>query len=182
MADYNDKSYVRGTAGNDDLRANYNDTDGSVLAAGAGDDILRGGRYDDVLIGGQGNDQMFGGAGADQFRFFGNQIDGALDTDRIYDLKFAEGDTLVFGSYAEGTFVRDTGENAFASGTSAILSSWEGVVNAVQNSSNITATRQGAGNDSLVLTIHNGSQTQEIVISNGWTAYQNALAADTVLA
>jgi hypothetical protein len=45
------KSNVRGTEGNDDIRATT-DTDGSNLQSGFGDDILRGGRFDDWLTGG----------------------------------------------------------------------------------------------------------------------------------
>jgi Ca2+-binding RTX toxin-like protein len=89
-----------------------------------GDDLLVGGAYDDVLVGNFGDDVLVGGAGADQFRFFGNEIDGALDVDRIFDLNFAEGDRLVFGEFASGTFARSRDVTAFAGGSAAIVDSF----------------------------------------------------------
>src|SRR5687768_8647752 len=102
------RAYVAGRDGPDDLRAT-NDEDGTQLRGGDGNDILRGGRYDDILVGGSGSDKMFGGDGGDQFRFFGDDIEGVSDTDFIYDLDFAEGDTLVFGNYGANTFSDDDG-------------------------------------------------------------------------
>jgi Ca2+-binding RTX toxin-like protein len=166
------KAYVRGTAGNDDARANYGDADGTIIDTGAGNDILRGGRFDDILVGRAGDDQMFGGAGADQFRFFGNQIEGASDTDKIRDLNFSEGDSLVFGNFGAGTFQDHAGENAFTNGTAAKITSWVGVVNAVDHSDLIGAHRLGLGNDTLVLSLANAQgQIENVQITGGWSAY-----------
>jgi len=158
-----DTTYVKGTRGNDDLRAT-NDKDGSYLQAGEGNDTLRGGRYDDILDGGSGDDQYFGGAGADQFRFFGNQIEGTSDTDRVYDLNFDEGDRLVFGKYDAATFTDAAGENATAGGAGAIISTMEGLVNAVNNSSRVSAERRG-NTDTLIVTIEVDGKTHNIQLS-----------------
>jgi Ca2+-binding RTX toxin-like protein len=173
------KAYVTGKSSDDDIRAAL-DADGTMLRGGAGDDVLRGGRYNDILIGGSGDDWMYGGVGADQFRFFGNELTGASDRDRIFDLTFGDGDVLVFGSFAAGTFGKLAGVNGFSSGTSAVISSYEGIVNAARFSDNVTATRGGAYNDNLLLKITNATtgQVQEILISNGWTQYVNAGGTD----
>ncbi|MET0136936.1 MAG: calcium-binding protein, partial [Sphingobium sp.] len=168
------QAYVGGGNGNDDIRAT-NDPDGTILNAGGGNDILRGGRFDDVLTGGAGDDVLYGGGGADQFRFFGNQIEGTSDTDRIYDLNFAQGDRLVFGSFGASTFENDPGINAFSSGTAAIITSFGGLANAVDSGA-MTASRQG-NSDNLVLQLENGAgQIQKIVVSNGWANYVSAAA------
>jgi Ca2+-binding RTX toxin-like protein len=172
-------SYVTGKAGNDDVLANYGDTDGTMIRGGAGNDTLRGGNHDDILVGGRGDDWLWGGAGADQFRFFGNEIDGAGDRDRIFDLKFGEGDTLVFGAFKAGTFGDTAGLNGFSSGTSAIISSWEGVVDAARGSTDFTALRASIHNDNLLLKIVNSvGQVQEILITNGWSQYLGAGGTD----
>lgn len=175
MADTADQAYVGGNAGNNDIKAT-NDVDGTVLNGGDGNDTLRGGKYDDLITGGSGDDLLFGGGGADQFRFFGNDIDGAKDTDKIFDLNFDEGDTLVFGSYAAGTFSDADGENAFAGGGSASISSFEGLVNAVSGSGgNMTVSQKGTSNV-LILSIDTGAGIQEIHITGAWAAYQAAAA------
>ena len=167
------KAAVSGKAGNDDLKAT-NDPDGTLLSGGAGDDILRGGKYDDIIVGGAGNDLMFGGGGADQFRFFGSQIDGASDYDRVFDLNFGEGDSLVFGDYGSGFFTVDdnVNVNSFAGGASASVHSWEGLVALAGSSTEITATQARGVN--VLLTLDFGGQTQEIEISNGWAAFTAA--------
>ena len=172
------RTYIGGQ-GIDDLRANTADRDGSILDAGAGNDVLRGARFDDILSGGSGDDQMFGGGGADQFRFFGNQIDGASDRDRVFDLNFAAGDTLVFGSYAAGTFTDTGGVNAFAGGTSAIIGSFTGLVEAAANSTSVTALRASPNNNNLLLTVTNGNgQVQEILITDAWSQFVSAGGSD----
>lgn len=66
-----------------------------VLDGGIGGDILDGQGGDDTLYGGAGADSLTGGAGADWFVFSGPDISGpALQTDRIVDLSFAEGDRV----------------------------------------------------------------------------------------
>ena len=165
------KAYITGKSSDDDIRASL-DADGTMLRGMGGDDILRGGRYNDILIGGSGDDWMFGGVGADQFRFFGNEITGASDRDRIFDLTFSEGDVLVFGSFAAGTFSKMAGVNGFSSGTSAVISSYEGIVNAAAFSDSVTAVRQSQYNDNLLLKVTNSTgQVQEILISGGWSQY-----------
>lgn len=164
------KSYVGGNAGNNDVRATNNPA-GTVMNTGAGNDVLRGGKGDDVMTGGAGDDLMFGGNGADQFRFFGNQIGGSSDLDKIFDLSFEEGDTLVFGDYAGSTFGDTDGVNAFANGGSASISSIEGLYAAVQSSGAITASQKG-NTDVLILEIDNGNgQTQIIHLSGLWDDY-----------
>jgi Ca2+-binding RTX toxin-like protein len=144
----------------------------------AGDDVLIGGNFADLLIGGLGDDRLTGGGGADQFRFFGNQIDGASDTDRILDLNFAEGDTLVFGSFAGGTFFKANGVNAFDGGRAAILDSWSDIVAADRASDRISASGTGTNGEDLLLQIVNGTgQIENIVIAGGFARYQSALLA-----
>ena len=159
---------VSGTSGNDDLHAINT---GSVVNGGDGNDVLRGNRSDDILVGGSGDDQMFGGAGADQFRFFANQLDGT-DTDKIYDLNFNDGDTLVFGNFTAGLFADNEGVNAFSGDTSAQISSIAGLRNLIADSDGaISASRKG-NTEVLILTIHNGDDTQIIHISGLWSAFQ----------
>jgi Ca2+-binding RTX toxin-like protein len=164
-----DKSVVLGTSGNDDLRANYQDTDGSYLYARDGNDILRGGSYNDILDGGKGNDQYWGGLGADEFRFFATDITAGAK-DAIYDLKFVEGDLLVFGGFDAGEFVKTTGVNAFSSGTAAQVSSYEGLAHLVADSGAIWATQKPT-TDILVLHMTYGGVSQTIEISNAYSAY-----------
>jgi Ca2+-binding RTX toxin-like protein len=176
------KAYVGNGAGDGDIRATT-DVDGTILFGGAGNDILRGGRYGDILTGGSGDDQLFGGASGDQFRFFGDQIEGASDSDDVYDLNFGAGDTLVFGSFGAGTFSDSNGVNSFSSPTgadsAAIISSFEGIVNAAAFSDRVTAFREGAGNNNLVLQITDADgQIQNIVISNGYSQYIAAGGTD----
>jgi Ca2+-binding RTX toxin-like protein len=172
------KAYVGGTGGNDDLRANYTDVDGSNIQGAAGDDVLRGGSYDDLLTGGAGNDQMIGGAGADQFRFFGTQIDGTSDTDTIYDLTFGQGDAIVFGSFGAATF-GGAGVNAFSNGTAAVIDSWADIVSIAGNSNLVTVNRASPYNDNLLLKIVDvDGQVQSISISGGWTHYVAAGGVD----
>lgn len=172
------KAYVGNGSGDGDIRAT-NDVDGTILNAGAGDDVLRGGSFNDILSGGMGDDSMFGGAGADQFRFFGDQIEGASDTDDVYDLNFGEGDTLVFGNYGGATFTTASGVNSFNGGAAAIISSYEGIVNAAASSTNVTAFRQGSGNDNLVLQITDADgQVQNVVITGGYSQYIAAGGTD----
>lgn len=160
---------------NDDLRAS---STGSTLAGNGGDDVLRGNKGDDILVGGLGNDKLYGGAGADQFRFFGNQIDGASDVDAIYDLNFADGDTLVFGAY-NGLFSTDAdGLNGFASGDSAIISSFAGLAAAYEAGGGRITYTGNAGLNLLLISFENGDgATQTIRITQGYDAFVNELSA-----
>jgi Ca2+-binding RTX toxin-like protein len=169
------KANLAGRSGNDVLTAT-SDPDGSILQGFAGDDVLIGGSFADQLTGGLGDDRLTGGGGADQFRFFGNQIDGSSDTDRILDLNFGEGDTLVFGSFASGTFVKGNGVNAFDGGRSAILDSWADIVAADRASDRISTSSTGINGQDLLLQIVNGTgQIENIVIAGGYARYQGAL-------
>ncbi len=172
------QNYVGGDAGNNDIQSSG--PNGTVLNGLAGDDILRGGRGDDILTGGSGNDQLWGGNGADQFRFFGNNIEGSSDLDKIYDLDFSEGDTLVFGNYGAVHFADGDGINAFNGGAAAQISSWAGLVKMVEDSDLVSVSRKNQ-TDVLILTIDNGEgQTQTIHISGGWAAYSAAASAHAV--
>lgn len=173
MSDGN-KAYVGDGAGNGDIRAT-NDVDGTILNGGAGNDALRGGRYDDILSGGSGNDSYYGGDGADQFRFFGNQIDGAGDTDKVLDLDFSEGDSIVFGNYGAESFADTDGANAYNGGGDVQISSWEGLVAAVQQLGERATVSQKGTTDVLILSIMVGEQIQEIQITGGFAAFQNAM-------
>lgn len=165
------KSYVTGKGGDDDIRANYQDADGTIMNGGLGDDVLRGGSYNDIQNGGGGDDQYWGGAGADQFRFFGTQIDGAEDTDYVYDLNFGEGDLIVLHDFAKGSFTHATGVNAYDGGDTAQISSYEGLANLVRDSASVTASRKG-DTDLLIVTVTDGDgQVQHIHLSNSYSAY-----------
>ncbi len=167
------EAYVGGNAGDNDLQA-VNDVNGTIINAGAGNDVLRGGRYDDILSGGAGDDSYYGGAGADQFRFFGNQIEGTSDLDKVLDLNFGQGDSLVFGNYGAGTFADAAGINAYGAGNSAAqITSWEGLANFIKSSSAVVGVTEKGNTDVLILSIDNGlGQIQTIHITGGYDAVQ----------
>jgi Ca2+-binding RTX toxin-like protein len=169
------KGYVAGTAAANDLAAIYNEVDGTHINAGAGNDVLRGGKFADWLVGGMGDDSLVGGAGGDQFRFFGTQIEGASDTDRLFDLNFAEGDTLVFNNFGLNTFFKTGGVNAVNGGTGAILDSYADIVAAAASSELVTAVRASPSNNNLIVRVTDiDGQVQELLISNGWSNYVTA--------
>lgn len=159
----------------DDLTASGT---GSHLVGGGGDDVLRGGKSDDILTGGAGNDKLYGGAGGDQFRFFGDQIDGASDVDAIYDLNFGDGDILVFGEY-NGLFSTDApGLNAFNSGDAAIISTFSGLAAAYEASGGRISYTGNASLNLLIISFENGDgATQTIRITQGYDAFVSELAA-----
>jgi Ca2+-binding RTX toxin-like protein len=167
---------LTGRDGADVLNAG-DDPLGTLLNGGAGDDRLTGGKHADFLIGGAGNDILTGGAGADQFRFFGTQIDGKSDLDRIEDLNFAQGDKLVFGNFAAKTFSDKAG--GFSSGTAASFDSYADIVKACADSTLVTGLRESAGSKNLLLRVVNGEgQVQDIVIVNGYAQYLAAGGSD----
>ncbi len=171
-----DQNYVGGNTADNDIQSSGRA--GSILNGLSGDDILRGSRGDDILTGGSGNDQLWGGDGSDQFRFFGNNIGGASDLDKIYDLDFSEGDTLVFGNYANLNFTDGSGINAFNGGADAQISTWAGLAKAVADSGGAISVSEKGNTNVLILTIDNGNdQIQSIHITGGWDAY--AAAAST---
>jgi Ca2+-binding RTX toxin-like protein len=168
------RAETSGVEAGEDLRARYNDVDGTMIDGAGGNDTLRGGSYDDVLIGGTGDDQMFGGKGADEFRFFGDGIEGGADRDRLYDLSFDQGDVIRFEGYGAGTFGDAAYVDATDDGTGALISGWRGLVEAAR-SDDVTAFRQGAGNNNLVVRVTNAEgQVQEIVITGGWSEFLTA--------
>ncbi|MBC2662451.1 hypothetical protein H7F50_11855 [Novosphingobium flavum] len=166
---------VRGTAGNDVLGSTSTSLN-QLIRAGAGDDVLRGGKGDDRLVGGAGDDIMSGGKGADQFYFNSADVGaGQTDTDRIVDLNFADGDTIVFDNYGAGFFADKSGLDAFDGGNDAIVSSFAGLKNLV-NGSGGAVTATNGGNNLLILTItYDTDHTQIIRISNGWTGFDGSV-------
>jgi VCBS repeat-containing protein len=175
--------YIRGLGGFDSVDG----VDGNdYLDGGRGNDILVGGLGNDWLIGGIGDDILNGGAGTDQFRFYGYTVTGAgtstpgHDTDTIQDLNFADGDTIVLGSFAAGLFrgtdingqldIINTGAGL---GSGANIRSWAGLVDLVASSPAVTAQRLGTS-DTLLLSILNiDGARQTIAIDNGWKAYSD---------
>jgi Ca2+-binding RTX toxin-like protein len=173
-----DAVYLAGTSGKDRLAATH-DPRGTALNGGLGDDQLRGGKHADILVGGHGDDLLTGGTGADQFRFFGTQIDGASDRDRITDLSFAQGDVLVFGSFAAGTFSDAAGVNAWGDGSAASISSYAGIVKSAAASDKVTAFREAAGSGNLVLRVIDADgQVQDVVLQGGYAQYLAAGGID----
>ena len=87
VGDNSTGSILRGGNGNDRLTSGKGS---DTLNGGRGDDRLRGGTGDDYLNGGWGNDKLSGGAGADVFEFNhhadGNNIitDFEVGVDQIY--------------------------------------------------------------------------------------------------
>lgn len=164
---------VRGTAGNDDIGSTSTSLD-QLIRAGDGNDVLRGGKGDDRLVGGQGSDIMSGGRGADQFYFKASDvIVGTTDTDRIVDLTFAEGDTIVLDDLGMGGLTSAAGLNAFDGGNDAVISSYAGLV-ALVNQGGATATN--GNNNLLILTFDlGGGTTQVIRISNAYAGFEAAL-------
>ncbi len=166
------KANVRGTSQNDDMRAS-GDKDGSLLSGHGADDALRGGKYNDVLYGGAGDDILSGGGGSDQFRFIASQYegDGGSDVDRIVDLNFSGGDWLVFEDFGDGTWRDAEGLSVFDSGTDAIVSSWTGLKNLINDAGNVTVSGS-AVLDLLIVTIQTGSlNVQQIRIAGGYDDY-----------
>jgi Ca2+-binding RTX toxin-like protein len=161
------KSYRGGTQGNDDIRADYGNVDGTNLNGNGGNDILRGGNHDDLLTGGQGNDQMFGGKGKDVFRFFGLDtvnVGGTPtgnETDNIYDLNFVEGDKILFQDFGEAS-------------ANGLLDSFGDIVAIVANSEWEASGING--NNNLKLTYDFGEGVvQNIIITNGYSKYLAAM-------
>ena len=165
-----------GRDGADILKAT-DDPRGTSLNGGAGDDRLTGGKHADFLIGGAGNDILIGGAGADQFRFFGHQIEGRSDLDRVMDLNFTQGDKLVFGNFGANTFSDKAG--GFSSGTAAIFDSFADIVRACADSTLVTGLRESASSKNLLLRVVNvDGQVQDVVIVNGYAQYLAAGGSD----
>ncbi len=172
-------SYSGGTSGDDDVKSNYGDKDGTTMDGGGGNDTMRGGNYDDIITGGGGNDMMFGGAGAAEFRFLGTQISGGSDADKIFDLNFGTGDTLRFQGFAEGTFV-GAGAGTSGNGSRWTADSWADVVAIVAGSDKVAASK-GAGDNLVLRVVDADGDIQDIIISNAWTAFTGAGGAADVI-
>jgi Ca2+-binding RTX toxin-like protein len=164
-----------GTASGTNVLFAGSDVDGTNLTGAARNDWLFGGSYDDALTGRAGDDHLFGRGGADEFRFFGDEIGGPSDLDRIYDLSFEEGDTLNFGNFGPNTFSRFGGVGASADGTAAVLDSWSDVVSAASFSDRVTALRDGPYGYNLVLqVISSNGEINNIIIDGGWLPFVDA--------
>jgi hypothetical protein len=88
------------------------------------------------------------------------------DLDRIFDLNFGQGDSLVFNNFGANTFFKANGVNAFNGGTSAILDSFGDIVAAAGASNLVTAKRASQSNDNLLLSITDADgQIQTISIT-----------------
>lgn len=110
-----EKAYVKGSPGPDTLSASGG-KHGSVLDAGAGNDLLKGGAYSDMLMGGGGNNTLTGGKGSDVFYFnalsTGHNIitdfrvvDDRLDLDGVHvkNVEWSEDHSIVLDLSNGGT-------------------------------------------------------------------------------
>jgi serralysin len=167
------QGYLSGRAGADDLLAIASDMEGTQLRGAAGNDILTGGKYNDFIIGNQGDDVLIGGAGADQFRFFGNEIEGTSDSDRILDLDFAEGDILMLGYYSAGTFAKAGG--GFINGSDVIVRSFDQLAKLDAASAKVTVSQASDLSNTLVIEIvQKNGQVQKIFVNDAWQNYMDA--------
>ena len=105
---------VDGTAGDDDIRPGFVDTDGDavdagdnllgndndVIDAGAGNDYVSGGQGDDMILGGDGNDTILGLNGNDS-------VDGG------------DGNDVLYGQSGDDTLVGGAGDDRLLSGDGA---------------------------------------------------------------
>lgn len=152
---------VKGTDGSEKLAAVAG---GSILYGHGGDDTLMGDKGNDTLYGGAGNDILRGGSGADKFVFEAVTL-GKGAVDKILDLNFGEGDSIVLDGFKLG-------------GSGGVtLQSWADLVHLAESSGSIAVTGN-AKTDQLTLTIKTDSgATQQIQINNGLIAYQAAETA-----
>jgi Ca2+-binding RTX toxin-like protein len=156
------------------------------IEGGAGNDTIKAGQGNDWLVAGGGDDKLKGKQGADQFRISGT--DGTGD-DFISDLKFAQGDKLVFYGFTPGTFddkdgVLETGigndlditsefpTNPANYGEGAVIDSLADIVELVEYSNGVTA-RKGQGN-TLILEIDDGTGVQTVYLKHLFNDYASA--------
>lgn len=98
--DDQDKSIIRGTAGNNKLNGT---TEGETLLGLAGNDTIAGASGNDTAWGGSGNDKLDGGVGDDLLR-------GGAGSDSVYgaagndDVRGGEGNDQLFGGAGIDTF------------------------------------------------------------------------------
>lgn len=151
---------INGTADIDRLTGSKRD---DIIDAGRGNDVVNGSEGHDVIIGGVGNDMLSGGAGADTFVFRASDITGK-ESDRIFDLNFADGDAIEFAGFSSILGGADA---------SVTIDSWAALA-ALANDSDVVVSRKGT-TELLIVTVNEGpNQIQEIVISNAYTAYKDA--------
>jgi Ca2+-binding RTX toxin-like protein len=141
---------------------------------------VTGGNGNDVLNSMRGDQDLIGGSGADQFRLSSKVISGASDTDTILDLDFAKGDKIVLYDWGSDTFLDRPGLNAMSAGASAIISSWQGIVEAARTSALVTGSRHPGQDEDLVFSVRHPTtgQVQHIVVADGWSAYFQAGGTD----
>lgn len=171
-----DKTYATNGANGGYVRAT-NDPDGTNMNGLGGNDYMLGGRYDDLITGGAGDDTAYGGDGADQFRFFGTQIEGSSDLDKIFDLDFGEGDLLLLADYGI-SFSDADGANAANGGSSVAVTSWAGLAAIIDQAGGAITFSEKGSTDVLILDIYNAGtdQTQTIHITGGYDALVAELA------
>jgi hypothetical protein len=135
-----------------------------------GNDTINGGAGDDWINGGGFNDSLTGGRGADVFIFDAHDIDGPLDTDRIADVNFGQGDIIAFTDFAVGTFKESVADTiALENGTSAYVNSFEDLKELDMASSAISAAEYNRGTNDLRFTVIDADgQTQTIRIVGGY--------------
>ena len=132
----NDRDYVDGGAGNDDIRTGddrdtiFGGTGNDSINAGIDDDEVSGGDGADRIVGGEGNDTLLGGDG-DDYIFGGNDPDLGLDVLNIPDEETADnpfspdrapnngrdyidagaGDDVVLGADDDDTIIGGSGDD-----------------------------------------------------------------------
>jgi hypothetical protein len=132
----NGDDVIFGNYGNDTIHGN----DGhDILHGNAGDDTIYGDAGNDILVGGQGSDTLHGGTGADTFVWNSEDFtSGAKDV--VTDFHIGEGDVLRFSDVL-------IGDNPdVVAGGAGVLS--------------------GTDSNDAVVTLHNGAQTQYVVIQD----------------
>jgi Ca2+-binding RTX toxin-like protein len=83
-----------------------------MLFGEAGNDIINGGGDGDWIEGGAGSDRLTGDTGADRFVFSNADISGgAVETDQVVDLSFADGDVIDLSAIDANTIL--DGDQAF---------------------------------------------------------------------
>jgi hypothetical protein len=152
---------IIGTSGNDFVKGT------------AGDESLFGLEGDDRIQGGSGDDVAYGGTGADKFVYLGSDAPGAF-WDNIQDLSFAEGDTIEFRAFGDGTFDAQAGGNPLqvsGNGATAILDSFADLVELNQESDAVTVTRLFSTNHLTITIDEGGGEFQSVVLADSWSSY-----------
>lgn len=151
---------VQGTAGDDRLAGT---SQGDFMEGGRGADVINSGAGNDVVYGGSGNDMMNGGAGADRFVFKAADLAGK-ESDRLFDLNFAEGDVLDFTGFAA------LGSSAEATKS---ITSWTALAELAKDA-DVFVARKGTTDLLTVTIVEAPDKIQEIQLSNAYKAYTDA--------